>query len=57
MTARAASATRADRGSSKPYCFEAMAGFRAEASDDCVRGDGKLKVDSSARRDQMDSFG
>ena len=46
MTARAASATRAERVSSNPYCFDAMAGLSASASDDCVNGEGRLDVDS-----------
>ena len=50
MTASAASATSAERVSSKPYCFEAMAGLSASASDDCVKGDGRLDIDRSRRQ-------
>ena len=47
MTASAASATRAERVSSKPYCFDAMAGLSASASEDGVNGEGRLDVDRS----------
>lgn len=47
MTASAASATSTERVSSNPYCFEAMAGLSASASEDWVNGDGRLDVDRS----------
>ena len=47
MMERAASATNDASLSSEPYCFEAMTGLRADTRVSCVKGDGRLKVDSS----------
>ncbi len=45
MTAREASATRSASWSSYPYCFDAMAGLRAVASEGFVSGEGRDDVD------------
>ena len=47
MTARAASATRDERVSSKPYCFEAMVGRMASASESDLSGVVKLDIDNA----------
>jgi len=47
ITANAASATSFESTPSKPYCFDAIAGFRASASVEGVRGDGKRDVDNA----------
>lgn len=47
MTIRAASATNEARISSEPYCFDAMAGFRAEVKPACVKGVGREVVDNA----------
>lgn len=47
ITASAASDTSDARVSSKPYCFDAMAGLSAASNVDWVNGDGRLLVDSS----------
>jgi len=49
MMERAASATNDASLSSEPYCFEAMTGLRADTRVSCVKGDGRLKVDSSVK--------
>jgi hypothetical protein len=50
MMESAASATSEASLSSEPYCFEAMAGLRADSRVSCVRGDGRLNVESSAEQ-------
>ena len=47
MMESAASATRDASLSSEPYCLAAIAGFNADARESCVRGVGRLYVESS----------
>lgn len=49
MMERAASATNDASLSSEPYCFEAMTGLRADTRVSCVKGDGRLKAESSVK--------
>lgn len=49
MTASAASATSDERVSSKPYCFDAMEGLTAVASDSCVSGVGSDELERAVR--------
>ena len=49
MTVRAASATREERVSSKPYCLEAIEGLSARASGEWVGGDESVAVESSVK--------
>jgi hypothetical protein len=49
MTASAASATSDESVSSKPYCFDAIAGLSAVANVSCVNGVGREDVANSAR--------
>jgi hypothetical protein len=53
MTDKAASATNDAKISSEPYCFEAMAGFSARVSDDCVNGLGSVWTDSAVKETQI----
>ena len=42
MTTSAACATSSESLSSNPYCLDAIAGLRATANVDCVKGVGRL---------------
>lgn len=49
MTADVASATNAESVTSKPYCFDVIAGMRPMISNSCTKGDGsRLDFDRSA---------